>query len=305
MAKVQKRTGPIKGNDGKSLKERILNHRAIVLLTLACGGLAAIATAIGNIEQISRYISGTPPEISEIIKNLASESIQLRIKGANDAGSLGNAPSKTLDTALQVLTATIQQRSNDPATQMPGDVEAALKSISKLLKAADTRSLKVVFPEFQGLNYFFADMHGLYLRGITIRESSLEDANLDGANLTDAKLQNVTLSRAKFQTAILSSAEIYSSCLENADFRKATLISTAVESSDLNGANFEEATLEGSKFTNSRLAYASFKEAGLRKADFGSALNLTNAQLESGRQRQDVIWPEEQNRISRLTTCKE
>ena len=307
MSKYHKKSGQRTDNldEGKSLKERILNHWVIVLLSLAFGGLAAIATAISNFDQISRLIFGTPVEISDVTNNLASESLELRIKGANDSSKLRNASHDVLDTALQVLSATIQKRSKDPATQMPRDVEAALESISKLLNAADKRSLKVVVPEFEGLNYSFADMHGLYLRGITIRKSSLEDANLDGANLTEAKLQNVALSRARFQGAILSSAEIYSSCLENADFRRATLVSTRVESSDLNGANFENATLDGSKFMNSRLGYASFKEAGLRKADFSSALNLTKAQLEGGRQRQNVIWPEEQNRISRLTTCKE
>lgn len=306
MSKVHKKSGQSLDNfdKGKSLRERILSHRAIVLLSLAFSALAAIAGAIRNIDQISRYLFGTPVEISNVTNNLASESIESRIKGANDAANLRNASPRILETALQILAATIKKRSNDPANKMPDDVQAALKSISELLKSADKRSLKVVFPEFEGLNYSFADMHGLYLRGITIRDSSLEDANLDEVNLTEAKLQNVALSRASFRSAILSSAEFYSSCLENTDFRKATLNSTTVESSDLNGANFENATLHGTKFMNTRLAYVTFKGAALRKADFGSALNLTKAQLETGKQLQNVTWPEEQNRISRLSICR-
>src|SRR5262249_55422735 len=134
-----------------------------------------------------------------------------------------------------------------------------------------------------------ADLGGVQLAGIALREAHLEGANLGGADLTRADLRGAHLARAALGTAHLEEAALQGAHLEgvylgNAHLEGAYLSDADLARADLRGAHLEGVSLEG----------AHLARADLRGAFVDVATNFNTATFEDARrvgpQLADLHW---------------
>jgi uncharacterized protein YjbI with pentapeptide repeats len=99
--------------------------------------------------------------------------------------------------------------------------------------------------------------------------------SLRGADLSDAMLFNAELSGANLRFANLSEADLSGASLRGADLFLANL-----RGANLRGANLRGTLLHGANLTKANLQGADLEEAILRGAYLGSAVGITNEELE-------------------------
>ena len=122
--------------------------------------------------------------------------------------------------------------------------------------------------KLQGVEFILVELQGANFKGSNLQEAKLGAAKLQQANFTNAELQGADFTNAELQGANFTNAE-----LQVADF------------AELQWANFTNAELQGANFTNAKLQKVNFDSAKLEwadctDADFSSAKDLTEAQVE-------------------------
>jgi uncharacterized protein YjbI with pentapeptide repeats len=124
------------------------------------------------------------------------------------------------------------------------------------------------------INFAAAELRGINLAGLDLREAVLREANLRDADLTGANLRSVDAHKAQLQGACLSGTDLRESHLERAEATKAVfhdeanLASAKFDDADLRGARFEGASLQSAHFDRADLEGARFQSADINDAFF-------------------------------------
>jgi uncharacterized protein YjbI with pentapeptide repeats len=138
------------------------------------------------------------------------------------------------------------------------------------LRGADLSDAMLFNAELSGANLRFANLSEADLSGASLRGADLFLANLRGARLRFAGLSGATLIQAD-----LSGANLREDNLSEADLFLANL-----RGANLRGANLRGTLLHGANLTKANLQGADLEEAILRGAYLGSAVGITNEELE-------------------------
>jgi len=133
-----------------------------------------------------------------------------------------------------------------------------------------------------------ADLEGMNLSGVDLREANLQDAVLNGANLSGADLRGSNLHRAHINHANLSAAQMrnvymgWAECnetnlknvnlnganLENAQFRKADLSDALIQWTFMNNTLFVDANFSGTDLVRSEMNRSNLTNANLVNTNF-------------------------------------
>jgi uncharacterized protein YjbI with pentapeptide repeats len=168
------------------------------------------------------------------------------------------------------------------------------------LNYLDLSNCVLVLRDFEGSNFYGANLEGanLYranleganleganLVGANPYRANLEDANLERANLEDANLKDANLERANLKDANLERVDLKDANLERANLEGANLYRANLERANLEGANLYRANLEGANLEGAILFRANLEGANLYGADLEGAdlegANLFRANLKN------------------------
>lgn len=167
-----------------------------------------------------------------------------------------------------------------------------------------TFSTAILDPLHRRLDLFRADLQGLWLVEVDLRQADLRFANLEGASLLGADLSHANLGGANLKSADLRNTKLIQAVLERADLTDADLLSAELtganlkwaqltrcmlarvnaDSADLSWAVLTDAHMQGASLWNTDLIGADLKnafltDAELSGADLSGAKNLTQSQL--------------------------
>lgn len=92
--------------------------------------------------------------------------------------------------------------------------------------------------------------------------------DFSGADLSGLDLQHIRMRNCKFVGANLKKTDFTNAFLEGSDFRRADLTKTCFLSADLRNAKFAKATLVRTDFSYATLDGASFKDVDLTKLSY-------------------------------------
>jgi uncharacterized protein YjbI with pentapeptide repeats len=134
-----------------------------------------------------------------------------------------------------------------------------------------------------------AELGGMQLAGVALREVHLEGANLGGAELAGADLRGAHLERAALGTAHLEEADLRGAHLEEAYLGDAYLEGALLDDADLAGATLRGAHLEGASLAGAYLAQTDLRGAFVAVATDLSAVTLADPHR-VGPQLADLHW---------------
>jgi uncharacterized protein YjbI with pentapeptide repeats len=143
----------------------------------------------------------------------------------------------------------------------------------------------------------------VYLRKVTIMETSLEGATLTGADFAGATLISVRLDGIKAHKADFSKATFRIVCAEEAELDYAILPGLKTFSADLNAAVLIGAQLAGTEFKDTRLSGTDFKDADLSSADLTGGLGLVDRQFQHVKSMRDARLPDPVYQHGTSTAC--
>jgi len=119
-------------------------------------------------------------------------------------------------------------------------------------------------------DFAYADLTGVSLSGVSLR-----DIDLTGANLSNTNLSWASLSNAKLMGSCLLHADLHSAMLNGADLSQATLSRAQLSKVDLRAANLQDADLRWAVISDADLSGANLQRAKLDQS------NLERAKLNS------------------------
>ncbi|MGZ4864968.1 MAG: pentapeptide repeat-containing protein [Halobacteriota archaeon] len=142
---------------------------------------------------------------------------------------------------------------------------------------------KTLYAFLADANLFRANLSGLRLEGVWLKEANLTRAKLSGVNLTEAILTGADLSKANLIGANLTNAFLCYANLSEADLSRAILVGADLTeailiNADLPGANLSGAHLFGADLSGADLTETNLIEARLHNAVLTDA-TLTKADL--------------------------
>jgi uncharacterized protein YjbI with pentapeptide repeats len=140
--------------------------------------------------------------------------------------------------------------------------------VTMLLIRALSDALRTPEPiQSDEVDFAGAELTGINLAGLDLRNSVLREAKLNGADLTKVNLQGVDAYKVQLRGACLSGADLREAHFESANARKAVFHDQA----NLNAVKFHDAVLTEARFESSNLQSAHFDRAHLEGARFQSA----------------------------------
>lgn len=116
------------------------------------------------------------------------------------------------------------------------------------------------------------------LRGMRLRWIDLRDADLRGADLTQANLQGADLRWANLAQANLTQADLQGATLSFANLQAANLEQTNFRAADLRAAQLQATILETADFSSAILSESDLTSTDFIKLDLPST-NLTESEL--------------------------
>ena len=170
----------------------------------------------------------------------------------------------------------------------PGGTLVQLDSLAISSAGGEDPSQSELYRRLHGINLKgrslrCSDLQDVYLVAARLAEADLRGANLKLANLTDASLVSANLERANLKLADLTDASLVSANLERANLERADLARGNLTGAVLESANLKLADLTDASLVSVNLEHANLEHANLRSANLGSAdlrgADLTGANL--------------------------
>ncbi|MDC7241977.1 MAG: pentapeptide repeat-containing protein [Spirochaetales bacterium] len=169
----------------------------------------------------------------------------------------------------------------------------------KILQKALEEDNILIWNKFNNSNgpRFKANLKGINLSGLELKEINFSRANLSGANLygtdlrfaklDEADLSGATLESADLRNANLNDANLSKTRLKDANLSRSRLGRVNLDSADLEGADMSEASLTGAVIKPEKLAKVKISKAKLpgkikvkSKTDLSTAPPWMKAKLE-------------------------
>lgn len=186
-----------------------------------------------------------------------------------------------VDLAIIAATAVVVPGTLTVATAMPGDragivfgavavavvLMASVRLVAQWSRAQQTKQMVSMSSSLQA-----ADLSGLRLASIHLRNRDLTSVRLVDADLTRADLRGSLLDDARLGAARLSYASLAEVHCARASFFRVQMFGADLQGVQARNCDFEEADLRGASLANADLRGARFVNADLRGADLRGAV---------------------------------
>jgi hypothetical protein len=200
---------------------------------------------------------------SQAVQQLSHQEVEVRLGGIYALERIARDSRKDHWTVMEVLTASIRERTSAEGAprygRVPTDLQAIMTVISRRtashdpagsylnLRDCDLRDVILTRAplrgaSFRGSNFVRSELSGADLRRADFTYSDLSRANCSGADFRGAALNNVDLrdahlEKAKFDGAQLIAGKLAGAHMENADFGSADLSGADLSGADIRGAD--------------------------------------------------------------------
>ena len=237
--------------------------------------LVVLGTAVDVREKLTQLFP--EPDINEIVKQLASDSPEVRIVALSQLQIFESRKQSELQLGLVALQELLSRRiptekkkTEEALAASTREAGMAMQALSNLLKQADKHHTTLQRPVLARVDLSDLDLSGLYLRGTVWQDVNALNVRLVGTDLQGAIIDGSQLSRADVSKADLVGATLKRVCLEGASLANAKLAKARIVASDLNVASLLQADLSAAVLQESRMAGANLTGAILTGADLGT-----------------------------------
>lgn len=283
-------------SEGSELNKWIEKFKKGSLYAFGAMALLVLGTVVDVREKMTKLFP--EPDLREIVKQLASDSPEVRIVALSELQVFESRKQSELQLGLVAVQELLARRVSTEIKKKEEALAAskreagmAMQALSNLLKQADKHHTALQRPVLSRVDLSDLDLSGLYLRGTVWQDVNALNVRLVDTDLQGAIIDGSQLTRADASKADLVGATLKRVCLEGASLAHTKLGKARIVASDLNVASLRQADLSAAVLRESRMAGADLTGAILTGADLGTVTEWLPEQTAQAGMRNAALLP--------------